>query len=59
MIWTLPAEIAEHSSSEVTIQVIAPDQGIFVRELEIYLGNCQDCAATGLSYTLFFLPLYS
>lgn len=40
MMLTLPAEIPDHSSSQVTITIEAPDRGVFVRDLELYLGNC-------------------
>ena len=50
MIWTLPAEVIDHSSSELIVKVTAPDQGIFVNDLELYLGNCQTCSSVGLSY---------
>ena len=59
MIWSISATIPQHSASTVTISVNSPDQGIFIRELEVYLANCPDCSKIGLSYSLFFLPVYS
>ena len=50
MIWTLPGTIIDHRASSVTISIQAPDQGIFVNDLELYLGNCDQCAMIGLSY---------
>ena len=59
MIWTLPAEIIQHIAPSVTITIQSPDSGIFVNNLELYLGNCDGCGLVGLSYQLFLLPMYS
>lgn len=59
MIWTLTAEVADHSASTVTISVSAPDKGIFVKDINLYLGNCQECSNIALSYALFYLPAYA
>ena len=40
MIWTLPVDIVDHSASNLIISISAPDKGIFVRDLEVYLANC-------------------
>ena len=58
MIMTLPAYIVDHSASAVTIRITAPDKGIFVSDLELYLGNCDTCSLVGLTYSLFFLLVY-
>jgi hypothetical protein len=59
MIWTLPGYVSDHSASSVTFKVVSPDVGIFARDLEVYLGNCDGCAMLGLAYELFLLPMYS
>ncbi len=59
MIWAFNAQINDHAANSATFVISAPDRGIFVRELEVYLGNCQDCSKVGLSYTMFFLPIYA
>lgn len=59
MILALQANVADHTSSSATIRVVAPDRGIFVRQLSIYLGNCPDCSLVSLSYTVSLLPVYS
>jgi hypothetical protein len=51
--------LPDHSASQVTISIEAPDRGVFVKDLEIYLGNCDTCGQVGLSYELFFIPVYS
>lgn len=59
MIWTLSADVADHSASSATISVVSPDKGIFVRDLNLYLGNCQECSDIALSYTISYLPAYA
>ena len=50
MIWTLPVDIANHSASDLIISISAPDKGILVRDLEVYLGNCETCSSGGLNF---------
>jgi hypothetical protein len=59
MIWAVQSDLNDHSGSEVTLTINSPDEGIFVRELEVYLGNCPDCSLLGLSYSIFAIPMYS
>ena len=59
MIWAVQQELNDHISDDVLITISAPDSGIFVREAEIYLGNCPDCDDVGLSFALFAIPMYS
>jgi hypothetical protein len=59
MIWTIQTDLNDHFGTEVTLTITAPDEGIFVRELEVYLGNCFDCDNVGLSFGLFAIPMYT
>jgi len=59
MILALQANVADHTSSSAIIRVVAPDKGIFVRQLSIYLGNCIDCSLVSLAYSISLLPVYS
>lgn len=43
MIWALQTLVGDHTGDQVYVTVSSPDRGIFVRQLEIYLGNCFDC----------------
>lgn len=59
MIWTVQARLRDHTAGSITIEVSAPDDGLMVREVEVYLGNCPGCRDVALSYELFWIPMYS
>lgn len=59
MIWALQANLNDHRADQVTMTIATPDEGIFVREVEVYLGNCVDCSSVGLAYEIFTIPMYS
>lgn len=40
MIWTVQSDLNDHAGSQVIMTITAPDEGILVREVEVYLGNC-------------------
>lgn len=44
MIWALQANLNDHRGDQITMTIASPDKGIFVREVEVYLGNCLDCS---------------
>lgn len=59
MIWAVQANLNDHRADQVTLTILAPDQGIFVREVEVYLGNCVDCFSVELAFQIFTIPMYS
>ena len=59
MIWAVQTNLNDHSGDQIALNISAPDEGIFVRQVEVYLGNCNNCGAVGLSYGLSFIPMYS
>lgn len=51
MIYTYEFDSATHTSTkDLSVKVTAPGGGIFVRQMEVYLGNCNDCAKGQLDY---------
>ena len=37
----------------------ATHTGIFVRDLEVYLGNCDQCDGNKMNYEIYYIPMYS
>lgn len=51
MIYTYEFDSATHTSTkDLSVKVTAPGGGIYVRQMEVYLGNCNDCAKGQLDY---------
>ena len=60
MIYTFLGNYQEHTStSKMLIAITATHTGVFVRNLEVYLGNCADCKNTAMNYEFYFIPMYS
>ena len=59
MIYTYTFDSETHNStSNLRVRIKAPGGGIFVRQLEVYLGNCEECSREELQYELQYMPRY-
>ena len=60
MIYTyLFTSLTHNSRKNLAVTVTAPGGGIFIRELEVYLGNCDECFKNQLNFDVNYLPRYS
>ena len=50
MIQTYSYDAPKHNSSKFGLQIVSEGGGIYLRQLEMYLGNCASCAGAQLNY---------
>ena len=54
-----PDHRIENNGKKIKINITGTGDGLFVRQLEVYLGNCDECNQNQLNYQIGFLPRYS
>lgn len=50
MIYTFTYNLAKHTGADYNIEISSEGGGIYVRQLQLYLGNCDSCANYQLNY---------
>jgi hypothetical protein len=58
MIHTYIYDAPKHSDQIFEFTISSEGGGIYVRQLELYLGNCPDCVKNQLNYQINYLPRY-
>jgi hypothetical protein len=59
MVYTFTYNLPKHTADYYSIQISSKGGGIYLRELQVYLGNCDACVNYQLNYQVDWLPRYS
>jgi len=58
MIYAFTYSLPKHTGDKYQLEVTSEGGGIYIRQLQVYLGNCDACAKYQLNYEVSWLPRY-